>query len=79
MVAARKKAPKTKIEPSKSATFGLSASDAPVKPVGETVGDRLAGLDVRAQSALLHEAFETPDPLQFDTPASTPSPQQGGF
>jgi biotin carboxyl carrier protein len=79
MVAARKKAPKTKIEPSKSATFGLSASDAPVKPVGETVGDRLAGLDVRAQSALLHEAFETPDPLQFDTPASTPSPQQAGF
>src|ERR1700687_2711416 len=76
MVAARKKVPNTKIEPSKSPTFGLSTSDAPVKPVGETVGDRLAGLDVRAQSALLHEAFET-DPLELDTPG--PSPQRGGF
>jgi len=79
MVAARKKVPNTKIEPSKSSTLDLSASDAPVKPVGETVGDRLAGLDVRAQSAFLREAFETPDPLAFDTPASTPSPQRGGF
>src|ERR1700694_2128739 len=79
MVAARKKVPNTKIEPSKSSPLDLSASDAPVKPVGETVGDRLAGLDVRAQSAFLREAFETPDPLAFDTPASTPSPQRGGF
>src|SRR6202165_4754497 len=79
MVAARKKVPNTKIEPSKSSTLDLSASDDPVKPVGETVGDRLAGLDVRAQSAFLREAFETPDPLAFDTPASTPSPQRGGF
>jgi multidrug resistance efflux pump len=79
MAAGRKKAPNTEIEPSKSSTFGLSASDAPIKPVGETVGDRLAGLDVRAQSALLHEAFETADPLEFDTPASTPSPRRGGF
>jgi len=79
MVAKRKKAPNTEIEPSKSPTFGLSDSDAPVKPVGEPVRDRLAGLDVRAQSALLHEAFETPDPLELDTPASTPSPQRGGF
>jgi multidrug resistance efflux pump len=79
MVAKRKKAPNTEIERSKSPTFDLSASDAPVRPVGKTVGDRLAGLDVRAQSALLHEAFETPDPLELDTPASTPSPQRGGF
>jgi multidrug resistance efflux pump len=74
MVAERKKAPSTEIEPSKS-TFGPSAPDAPVRPVG----DRLAGLDVRAQSAFLQEAFETPDPLDLDTPSSTPSPQRGSF
>src|SRR5205085_6211045 len=33
----------------------------------------------RAQSALLQEAFETPDPLERDPPASTPSPQRGSF
>jgi len=79
MVAERKKAPDTEIEPSESSTFGLSAADATVGPVGETVGDRLAGLDVRAQSALLQEAFETPDPLELDTPATTPAPQRGSF
>lgn len=79
MVAKRKKAPNTEAEPSKSATFGLSASDARIKPVAETVGDRLARLDVRAQSALLREAFEKPDPLELDAPASTPSPQRGDF
>jgi multidrug resistance efflux pump len=79
MVAERKKAPNAEIEPSKSSTFGLSASDAPVGPVGETVADRLAGLDVRAQSALLQEAFETTDPLDLVTPSSAPSPQRGSF
>jgi multidrug resistance efflux pump len=79
MVAERKKAPDTEIEPSESSTFGLSAADATVGPVGETVGDRLAGLDVRAQSALLQEAFETPDPLELDMPATTPAPQRGSF
>jgi multidrug resistance efflux pump len=79
MVAERKKAPDAEIEPSEFSTFGLSASHAPVVPVSETVGHRLAGLDVRAQSALLQEAFETPGLLDPDTPASTPSPQRGSF
>jgi multidrug resistance efflux pump len=79
MVAERKKAPIGEIELSKSSTFGRSASGAPIGPVGETVGDRLPGLDVRAQSALLQEAFEPPDPLNLDTPSSTPSPQRGSI
>jgi biotin carboxyl carrier protein len=74
MASKRKKAPNTEIVASKSSTSGLSASDA---PVGETVGNRLEGLDVRAQSALLQEAFDTPDPLELDTPA--PSPQRRDF
>ncbi len=70
MASKRKKAPNTEIVQSKSSTSGLSASDAPV-------GNRLEGLDVRAQSALLQEAFETPEPLELDTPA--PSPQRADF
>jgi multidrug resistance efflux pump len=79
MAAKPKKAPNTEIEPLKSSTFGVSASDAPVGPVGEAIADRLAGLDVRAQSALLQEAFQTPDPLELDAPAYTPSPKRGGL
>jgi biotin carboxyl carrier protein len=79
MVAERKKAPDADIKPSESSTFGLSASHAPVVPVSETVAHRLTGLDVRAQSALLQEAFQTPDPFERDTPAPAPSPQRGGF
>jgi biotin carboxyl carrier protein len=74
MASKRKNAPNTEIVASKSSTSGLSASDA---PVGETVGNRLEGLDVRAQSALLQEAFDTPDPHELDTPA--PSPQRRDF
>src|SRR5450631_3951164 len=79
MAAEQRKVPDTEIEPVKSSAFGVSASDAPVGPVGEALVDRLAGLDARAQSALLQEAFETPDPLELDTPASTPSPQRRSF
>jgi hypothetical protein len=56
-----------------------ASSDAPIGPVGEAVADRLAGLNVWAQSALLQEAFETPDPLELDTPASTPLRQRGSL
>jgi multidrug resistance efflux pump len=79
MVAEQKKAPNTEIDPSKSPALGLSASADPVGPSGETVVDRLAGLDVRAQSALLQEAFETSDPLELDTPSTILSPKRSGF
>jgi multidrug resistance efflux pump len=79
MAAEPRKAPDTEIEPLKSSAFGVSASDAPVGPVGEAIADRLAGLDVRAQSALLQEAFQTPNPLEFDAPAPIPSPKRGSF
>jgi multidrug resistance efflux pump len=79
MAAKQRKVPNTKIDPVKSSAFGVSASDAPGEPFGEGRVGRLAGLDVRAQSSLLQEAFETPDPLELDTPTSTPSPQLGTF
>jgi len=79
MAAEPKKPPNAEIEPLKSSTFGVSASDAPVGPVGEAIADRLAGLDVRAQSALLQEAFKAPDPLELEGPALAPSPQPASF
>jgi len=79
MAAEPRKAPDTGIEPFKSSAFGVSASDAPVGPPGDAIADRLAGLDVRAQSALLQEAFQTPDALEPDAPVSTPSPKSGSF
>jgi multidrug resistance efflux pump len=77
MAAGQRKAPNAERAPVKP--LGISASDAPAGPGGETAADRLAGLDVRAQSALLQEAFETPDPLDLDTPAAAPSPRRGSF
>jgi multidrug resistance efflux pump len=79
MAAEQSKAPYTAPEPPKSSTSGVSDSDAAVGPGGETVADRLAGLDVRAQSALLQEAFETRDPLDVEMPAVLPSPQRGSI
>jgi multidrug resistance efflux pump len=76
MLAEQKTAPDSEIELSKASTIGVAASGA---PVGETVVDRLAGLDARAQSALLQEAFGKPGPLELDTPAPTVSPQRGGL
>jgi multidrug resistance efflux pump len=74
MVAEQRKAPNVESERSKSSsTFDLSN---PAEPVG-TVVDRPPGLDVRAQSALLQDAFERPDPLERHTPAFAPSPQRG--
>ncbi len=74
MVAEQNKAPKTEIEPPKSSTF--SPSEESLTP---TVMDPPPVLNVRAQSALLQEAFGKPVPLDLDTPASTPSPQRGSF
>jgi multidrug resistance efflux pump len=75
MAAEQKKAPDTDKAPPKSPPSGVSAADHPVAPGDDEVADRLAGLDVRAQSALLQEAFQTPDPIEFEIPAATPSPE----
>ncbi len=72
MVAELKKVRDTNLEPTESSI--PSASDV---PVGETVVNRLAGLDLRAQSALLQETFEKPDLL--DTPGALLSPPTGSF
>jgi multidrug resistance efflux pump len=72
MAAEQKMAPSTEIKSSQYPMFGASASNAPVGPGNATAADRLPGLDVRAQSALLEEAFATPDPLQPETPAFAP-------
>jgi hypothetical protein len=79
MAAEQKKAPNTDKEPPKSDPSGVSGSDHPVGPDDDAVADRLAGLDVRAQSALLQEAFQTPDPIEHETPSATPSPQRGSL
>ena len=78
MAAEQWKAPNTKIEPPKPSPLGVSAPNAPVGP-GQTLVDRPAGLDVRAQSARLKEAFEAPDPLDLDAAVAAPSPQRGSF
>src|ERR1700731_1917418 len=78
MAAEQWKAPNTKIEPPKPSPLGVSAPNAPVGP-GQTLVDRPAGLDVRAQSARLKEAVEAPDPLDLDAAVAAPSPQRGSF
>ena len=76
MVAEQKKAPKTEIELPESSPNGFSPSE---ESSARTVLDPPPVLDVRAQSALLQEAFGKPDPLELDMPAATPSPQRGSF
>src|SRR5262249_20173045 len=41
--------------------------------------DRPAGLDVRAQSALLQEAFDAPSELELDEPDAAARPQRRGW
>ena len=79
MAAEQKKAPDTDSVPSKSPAPGVSASDHSVGPGEDAVADRLAGLDVRAQSALLQEAFQTPRPIEHEIPADMPSPKRGSL
>jgi multidrug resistance efflux pump len=77
MAAELKKAPSTEIEPTKSSAFDASAPD--TASVGEAMTGRSSSLDVRAQTALLHEAFKASDPLDIDGPPSSPSPQRASF
>jgi hypothetical protein len=75
MLAEQRKAPNAEIEVSEPSPADSSDS---AQPIGGTVTDRLAGLDVRAQSALLQEAFETSDQPELDTPVSAPLPKRNG-
>jgi len=75
MAAKRKKAPGAEIEEPQFSSFDASASP---PPAGREVAiDGLVALDVRAQSALLQEAFATPDANEAETPLTTPSPKRG--
>jgi len=76
MPAEQKKAPEDEIEVSQS-----SPLDRPdwSEPIEGAVTDRLAGLNVRAQSALLQEAFERPDAPERDTPVAAPAPRPDGI
>ena len=73
MVTKRKKAPAADMASSASSRSAFSAFEARVEPAA----DRVRGLDLRAQSALLQEAFEIPETLA--APAFNASPQRGDF
>jgi multidrug resistance efflux pump len=60
-------------EPFKTPAAGVPSS---AGPAAEPVVERLAGLDVRGQSALLHHAFEADEPLFPEAPAAKPSPER---
>jgi multidrug resistance efflux pump len=76
MAAKRKKAPSTEIEPPQSSSFSALVSEATVGSGREAV-DGSIGLDVRAQSALLQQAFQTPDAIEVETPPDTQLPKRG--
>jgi len=84
MVAKHKRAshdralPNPEMAPAQHATFGGSAAEASVRSGGEASDDQLPGLDVRAQSALLREAYEAPHPVEPDVPTASPLLQQRG-
>ena len=71
MVAKSRKAPNAKIESSQSRHSDIST------PVSQGSARR-TDLDIRAQSTLLKEAFETLEPAQFDRPEPTASPARAG-
>ena len=79
MAAERKMAPGSGPERSQSPAFDDPVADAPVGAGGDAASDRLAGLDVRAQSALLQEAFQAPYTVESETSATSPSPQRGSI
>src|SRR5262249_41487619 len=60
-------------EPFRSSRFDVSAF---AESVEEEAVDRPGGLDLRAQSALLREAFEEPDAQDLDAPAAAPPSQR---
>lgn len=76
MLAKQRKAPQAKIEVSEP-----SPPDRPesARPAGEAVTSRLAGLDARAQSALLQEVFETSKEPGRDTSVSAALPKPDGL
>ena len=78
MAAEQKKAPKAGKAPPQSPP-AISAPDHAVRAGGDTVAERLAGLDVRAQSALLQEAFKTFDPTDNEIPAVAPKPERSSL
>jgi hypothetical protein len=69
---AEQEAPNTDTETFQPSPLDGSTS---AEPAGGAIMDRLAGLDVRAQSALLQEAFEMSDPSELDTPTRAVSPK----
>ena len=71
MAAKRKRAPGAEIAPSRSPRLGAFDAAVPIGPARETMIDPLVALDVRAQSALLQEAFQTPDPTEVETLSGT--------
>lgn len=77
MAAEPKNAPETEKE-SQNSTPGAPISDRPVGPERGSQPERLAGLDARAQSALLEEAFGVPDALQPGSNTSPPPPIHRG-
>src|SRR5579864_6768455 len=79
MAAERKMAPDSGSERSQSPALDGPVADAPVGAGSDAASDRLAGLDVRAQSALLQEAFQAPYTVESETSATTPSPQRGSI
>jgi multidrug resistance efflux pump len=76
MLSEQRKAPDTDAESSRPSSLD---GPPPAEPVGGTVAERLAGLDVRAQSALLQEAFEIPEAQGFEAPVSVSLPKRRGF
>jgi multidrug efflux pump subunit AcrA (membrane-fusion protein) len=79
MAAGQKKAPDTEKAVPSSPPSRDPVPDQLVGSGDEAVSDRLFGLDVRAQSALLQEAFQTPEPFEHETPAAAPSPRRGSL
>jgi multidrug resistance efflux pump len=75
MVAEHSKATHTEIETFEPSILDRSTS---TESVDRAVTDRLVGLDVHAQSALLKEAFEQADPLEIETPAPAALPKRNG-